>query len=802
MNPPRTSNPTPTIPRAELFSLLEFDKVVAHLKQLTISEMASERFDDLPYMSEKAAIERTLTETTELQAVLEHDSPFPLQQLWDVRADLETAAIEGHFLKPHALIFIAQNLQTSWQVRIFLQKRAELYPSLWKHAEQIANLKHLEAEILAKIDPQTRELRDSASPKLSQIRKDIARKEEQVRRVLEAQFKTYAQRGFLQDDVVTFREGRLVLPVKLENRDRVKGLVHGHSASGSTLFIEPFEAVEINNDIHRLRGEEALEIERILRALTAALRNELPALRQNLSALIHLDFVQAKARFAKLLDCSRPALNESNAIDIVQGRHPLLALRKGGAGVVPLNLKMGGDIKTLVITGPNAGGKTVTLKTVGLFALMTQCGIPIPAHPDSRMPVFETMFADIGDFQSIEQDLSTFSSHVQRIQTIFTQATERSLVLIDEIGVGTDPDEGSALAVAVLEELTRRGCLTIVTTHHGALKEFAFNTAGVENGSMEFDQETLQPVYRFRMGLPGSSYALEICQRLGVAGDVLDRARQLIGAEKGNLERLIMDLEQKAQESEKLISELNIEKTRLDGLIKLYKDRYDAIIQQEKQLKEKALVEAQAIIRRANAAVEKAIKEIREGQAQHEAIRRAKQLLSDESKKVEGGLQTISPKKPEAVQPLTLSSGEEVLWKKQNATGVILSERDENGKVLIQVKQLKFWVPAEELAPASKVRREKKPAGSVSIHAETKSAVLPEINLLGNTLEEAVAKVDKFLDDALLAGWSQVRIIHGKGTGALRKGIAEFLEKHPRVKSKKIGAWNEGDLGVTVVELD
>ncbi|HEX9655098.1 MAG TPA: endonuclease MutS2, partial [bacterium] len=599
MNPPAPTIPTITSNLAELYQLLEFDKIIAHLKQLAISDMAKERLEALQVLSEPAAIELALTEVTEFRGILDHESAFPLQQLWDIRDHLQSAAIAGNFLKPEGLLQIACTLQTSWQVRSFLYKRLDTYPNLWRAAEKITNFKHIEAEIDAKIDAQSGEVRDSASPKLHQIRKEIARYEGQVRRVLETQFKTYAQRGFLQEELVSFREGRLVLPVKLENRDRVKGLVHGHSASGATLFIEPFEAVEINNEIRRLRGEEAFEIERILRALTAAIRSELPLIRQNLDALVQVDFVSAKARLSQLLNCSQPALNARNLIDISQGRHPLLMVRKGGQGVVPLDLKMGGDIKTLVITGPNAGGKTVTLKTIGLFALMVQCGIPIPAQPDSRMPIFTQIFADIGDFQSLEQDLSTFSSHLQRIQAILENADDRTLVLIDEIGVGTDPDEGSALAVAVLEELTSRGSLTLVTTHHGKLKEFAFNTPGVENGSMEFDQETLQPVYRFRLGMPGSSYAIEIANRLGIAEKVLARARNLIGVEKGTLERLIMELEQKAQESQKTAEQLNLEKVRLEDLTKLYKERYDSIVKQEKQLKEKALAEAQEILRNA-----------------------------------------------------------------------------------------------------------------------------------------------------------------------------------------------------------
>jgi DNA mismatch repair protein MutS2 len=370
--------------------------------------------------------------------------------------------------------------------------------------------------------------------------------------------------------------------------------------------------------------------------------------------------------------------------------------------------------------------------------------------------------------------------------------------------VGTDPDEGSAMAVAVLEELTRRGAKTIVTTHHGALKEFAFNTPGVENGSMEFEMETLRPTYRFRMGAPGSSYALEIAQRLGLPDQLLVRSRELIGSEKGNLERLILDLERKVQESEKLAQQLDLEKTRLEGLTNLYQERYGAIKKEERALKEKALRESEQILRQANAAVEKAIKEIRERQAEHEAITQAKQLIETEKANVAAAIQNLGGEHTtiESKAPSHLQTGDEVFWHTHRATGRVVEDYDGLGKVLIQVNNLKFRVPIDELSERNVTPRPAKPATPVAVQTAAKSDVLPEINLLGCTLDEAISKTDKFLDDALLAGWNQVRIIHGKGTGVLRKGLAEFLEKHPRVKSKKMGAWNEGDLGVTVVELD
>ncbi len=803
MTPPKMKNiPAPAL--ADLYKLLEFDKILAHLKQFCLSDLARERLDAIGFLVEKNQIATALQEVSEQRALLEQDPPFPLQQLYDIRDYLEVAAVAGNHLGCAALVEIAHNLNCSRLVRLYLEKRREAYPHLWAHAQPIMNFKTLEQEIAAKIDFQTLEVKDSASPKLNQIRREIARSEQEIRRVLDHLFKLYAQKGYLQEELVTLKDGRLVLPVKWEDKGKVKGLVHDHSASGSTFFIEPFEAVEINNEIRRLRGEEALEIERILRELTAALRENLDGISQNFKVLAHFDFLQAKARFSKLLNCGSPALNEKNVIHLAQASHPLLLLRKPGAQVVPLDLRMDEGVKTLVITGPNAGGKTVALKTAGLLALMTQSGLPIPANADSTLPIFKKMFVDIGDFQSIEQDLSTFSSHLNRIRTILENADAESLVLIDEIGVGTDPDEGSALAVAVLEELTRRGAKAIVTTHHGALKEFAFNTPGVENGSMEFEMETLRPTYRFRMGAPGSSYALEIAQRLGLPHQLLARSRELIGSEKGNLERLILDLERKVQESEKLSQKLDLEKIRLEGLSNLYKERHDAIKKEEKTLKEKALRESEQILRQANAAVEKAIKEIRERQAEHAAITDAKQLIEEAKANVAAVIQILDGEQPpvESAGLSHLQAGDEVFWHKQKTYGQVVEDYDGSGKVLIQVNNLKFRVPIDELSESKVSPQAAKSTTPVAVQTAAKSDVLPEINLLGCTLDEAISKTDKFLDDALLAGWNQVRIIHGKSTGVLRKGLAEFLDKHPRVKSKKMGAWNEGDFGVTVVELD
>ncbi|MCG8607122.1 endonuclease MutS2, partial [bacterium] len=524
--------------RTDLYKLLEFDKILSCLKTYTISDVAQEKLDTVEFMQDQRKVARSLEEVSEFRSVLEFEDPFPLQSMEDIRKDLDRLR-SGNILAVEALARLLHHLRTSRLVGHYLRNRSDSYPRLWQHAQTIVPLKTVEEEILAKVDLKLLDLKDSASPQLAKIRKSIAHAEKKARLAMDKLFKAYAGKGYLQENLVTIREGRFVLPLKLEHKAQVQGLVHDLSASGATLFIEPYEMVEINNQIKQLQGDEAQEIERLLAELAAIIREHLSHIDLNFEMLVLLDFVQAKARFAQNLKCNIPSLVDGNKVEIINGRHPLLLMREENENsVIPLNLTLKNGICTLVITGPNAGGKTVALKTVGLMALMLQHGIPIPADADSRMPIFQDIFVDIGDFQSIEQDLSSFTSHLKKVGHILQHARKQSLILVDEIGVGTDPDEGSAFAMAFLEELTKRSCTTIVTTHHGALKEFAFNMDGVENGSMEFDAETLKPTYRFRLGIPGSSYALEIAKRVGISEPVLKRARSQLGSEKGRLERL------------------------------------------------------------------------------------------------------------------------------------------------------------------------------------------------------------------------------------------------------------------------
>ncbi len=788
-----------------LYRLLDFDKVLSSVKEYALSRQAAVRLDQIATMSKQSAIETALARVMELKSILLHEAQFPLH-IHDIEDDLESARVPGAFLACGGMARIVAFLQVCGRIRAYFRQRQDDYPLCWAVAQPLASLKDIGESIKQKIDLQALEVRSSASRELGGIRKKIAQVERRARKELERLFAEYSERGFLQESVVTLRDGRLVFPVKAEHRRKVAGVAHDQSSSGATVFVEPAAAMDLNNELQGLKDKEEREVEKILRELTALLHPELPIIAANLETLLEFDFILAKARFAERFACNQPSFNRQGRLEIANGRHPLLLMHKETVdAVVPLDLQVDGKTSTLIISGPNAGGKSVALKTVGLFALMLQCGIPIPADPDSTFPIFEQIFADIGDSQSIENDLSTFTSHLETIRFILEKSNRKSLVLLDEIGAATDPAEGSALSIAILQHLAETGCKTLVTTHHASLKVFASRTEGVMNASLEFDAKTLGPTYRFKAGVPGSSYALEISRRMGIQASVLQVAENILGSEKTRLEDLIIDLEAKTQAADKLAQQLEIEKAHLADLTTLYNDKLDRHKKETRELKREAMAESQRILSESNKLIEQAVREIKEKQAARQSIAGAKQAIRRQSDTLKKNLLEIEEPDTSAagVSPDDLQAGRQVLWQKQNKTGRIVAVQDDSQKVLLQVGNMKVWVPAAELAPAAKGKKAvQTPSGGVRLQTSPKDEVLPQIDVRGQRLEEAIGNVDKFLDDALLAGWAEVRVVHGKGTGALRKGLSEFLAEHPRVKQQKSGAWNEGDLGVTIVDLD
>jgi DNA mismatch repair protein MutS2 len=611
---------------------------------------------------------------------------------------------------------------------------------------------------------------------------------------------------YVQEEIITIRNGRMVIPVKDEHKNKVKGFIHDQSSSGFTVFIEPLETFEINNEIHSLRIEEQKEIEKILRELTDEVRKKVNEAESNFSALLEIDINHSKAKFSIKVNGAQPKISNGNYVKLINARHPLLILKENKS-VVPLNIEIGEeqssgkDFYTLVITGPNAGGKTVALKTVGLLTLMTQSGMHIPAGEYSEVSIIKKIFVDIGDKQSIENDLSTFSSRIERLKEIVLNSDENSLVLLDELGTGTDPKEGSAIAMAVLENLTNKKALTIATTHHGELKAFAFESDGMENGSMEFDEKTLQPTYNFRVGIPGSSYAFEISQRLGIPESLIKRAREFVGTEKAKLENLINDLEAKIQQNYNLKNELEKEKTQYEGLIKLYNQRAWELKKREVEAKKRALEESKRIIDNANLLVDKIIKEIKESQTEKE-IRDKKKEIRDKEKEISEKIEEISDERlviRDKRENIRIKVGDFVRLANSNSVGKVISDMDSHKNVLVEFGNIRMKVNISDIEKTEKPQNVK--SSTVTINFVDSSKVKNELDLRGLTAEEAFEVTDKYLDDAYLAGWESVTLIHGKGSGALRQKLNSFLEKHPRVKSKRLGYWNEGEAGVTVVEL-
>lgn len=787
-----------------LYQTLEFDKVLQDLSGRALSSPGVQRLLSLKPLSDPGIIQKRLDQTSELCTLMDSGRRLPITRFEDITAHLDMAAVEGSCLEPQAFQDVYGILQATDRVHRFLLNNGTDCPLLQEIGRPLTPNPQLAERIEKSIDMKTLGVRSQASADLAAIRRAMAAAGARVRIELDGLLERYWRQGILQEHLVTKRQDRWVLPVKETHRHRVRGVLHDQSASGATFFIEPLHILEMTNKVRRLEAEERHEVERILRRLTDLVRSDRRQLEQNLDTLVSLDCIHAMALTAKALRQHAPALASGPLMCIKGGRHPLLQMREqSDSPVVPLDLSIGQDFNTLVITGPNAGGKTVALKTVGLLALMVSCGLHIPADPDSQIPAFDRIFAHIGDAQSIEMNLSTFSAHIKSIKAIVDEAASGDLVLIDEIGTGTDPQEGSALAIAILEVLTKRGTLTIVTTHQGTLKAFAHQAPGMANGSMAFDSKTLTPAYRFHPHLPGSSYALEIADRMGISRDIIRRSRALMGRQAHRVENLISELHEQVNKNEERERRLKAQERILAGLRKQYEAENDRLSRETIQIREKAARDAKTIIRRANAAVETAIRTIREERATSEAIREAKNIIEEEkrrlSKEVEAFSSGVEYGDGDEIRG-HYSPGDRVHWKKGAVTAVVVSEEDSTGHVLIAKGNMKLRVPRQELSKPESLQR--MPMERLSrIDFPSPKRVRSEIDLRGMHVEEALETVDKALNDALLSGLSEIQIIHGLGTGALRNNVIPFLKEHPLVAEAFPGGSRQENIGVTVVRI-
>ena len=778
----------------KVLKTLEYDKIramVAERTQCCTGRELAEAMEPV-FTNGEAASQMALT--AEAEKLLIRTGRSPAEGFPDLRGCLKRvhAAL---YLSPGELLGVARCLKAIRLCKEALES-AEDCPLLGNLAQWLQAHRSIEEEIGRCIAGEE-EISDGASPALLRIRRSMRIANDRVRERLGNMIRSATFQKYLQEPLVTIRNGRFVLPVKQEYRQNVPGLIHDQSGSGATLFIEPTAVVELGNEYKKLLGEEEEEIQRILSELTALCAPYSQDILEGLGILGQVDLAFAKARLGREMEGVQPEMDQQGFLRIIKGRHPLIPKEQ----VVPIDVWLGEEFTTLIITGPNTGGKTVTLKTVGLFALMAQSGLFIPAQTGSRLPVFQAVYGDIGDEQSIEQSLSTFSSHMTNIVEILKQADAGSLVLLDELGAGTDPVEGAALAMSILEELHSRGCRTVATTHYSEIKAFALTRAGMENASMEFDVDRLCPTYRLFIGIPGKSNAFEISKRLGMEERLIEKAREYLKGEDVKFEDVISGAEAQRRQAEE---ERRLAAAERDATAKLREEmeKQRARLEGEREgLRAKAREDSRRLVNETREEMEKLVAAIRaipglDQRAADRVIQRSRDAL----RKREADLAEPLEKKPQdpGAAPKQVRPGETVRILSLDQKATVLSPADAKGDVQVQAGIMKLTVKLKDLrliqdtAPTKGV-------GKVQLDTQRQGGL--ELDVRGKLVDEAILEVDRYIDNCLMSGLDQVSIIHGKGTGALRAGIQDYLKRDKRVKSYRMGAYGEGDAGVTVVTL-
>lgn len=675
--------------------------------------------------------------------------------------------------------------------------------SLTSYFDSIMPLEYLSKEIDRCILSEN-EIADDASTTLKDIRRSMKSMNAKVHEVLSNMVSKQSNQTMLQDTIVTMRNGRYCIPVKSEYKGQFPGMVHDQSATGSTFFIEPISVVNLNNELKELTIKESMEIEKILASLSEQVAIYKDSIEQNVEILVHLDFVFAKASYAKSYSGTEPEFNQEGMIEIKQGRHPLLEKHS----VVPIDIRLGNPFSMLIITGPNTGGKTVSLKTLGLFVLMGQSGLHIPAFQGSKLTVYEDVFADIGDEQSIEQSLSTFSSHMTNIVYIMKHATEHTLVLFDELGGGTDPIEGSALAISILNDLHNRNIHCMATTHYSELKTFAMTTEGIENACCEFDVETLSPTYHLLIGIPGKSNAFAIAKKLGLSNQVIEAAKSQIDTNTIDMESILADLEKSKRVIEKEREEISANKEEIQKLKEQLSSKNKHIEQRKQDILRNAREEARDILEEAKVFADASIRKYNHWEKQssgnqNKEMEKERGEIRNRLKQINGKLEYKVEKRKSKHKAEDFRLGDFVHVISLNLDGTVRSLPNAKGDITVQMGILQSTVKITdvEIIEEEQTNSKKQKAAQYRASMNKTRSIKPEINLLGKTVDDAIMELDKYLDDACLSHLNQVRVVHGKGTGALRKGIHEYLKRQSYVKSYRLGEFGEGDAGVTIVEL-
>lgn len=777
--------------------VLEFNKIIEKVSEYAITSSAKELVFALTPYDTIFEVEKKLKETEEALDLLITKSNPPFEGFFDVKEGIERAK-KGGMLSISQILRVGGMLKASRRFKDYINRRDDEKPHelLEDLIDILVPLKKLEETIEISIVSEE-EISDRASSTLSSIRRNLKEKNSSVRDKINSIVRSNSK--YLQDSLYTMRGDRYVLPVKAEYKGQVPGLVHDQSSTGATLFIEPMSLVNLNNEIKELKLKEKAEIERILMELSNKVYEEIEIIESNYKILTELDFIFAKAKYSSSINGICPTVSDDRSFDIIQGRHPLIDPKV----VVPSDVYLGKEFNTLMITGPNTGGKTVTLKTVGLIHLMALSGILIPAKDASSIGFFKEIFADIGDEQSIEQSLSTFSSHMTNVVRIMENASDSSLVLFDEIGSGTDPVEGAALAIAILDSLRERKAKLIATTHYSELKGYALRTEGIENASVEFDVETLRPTYRLLIGVPGKSNAFEISKRLGLKEEVINKAKNNISSENLKFEDLIRDLQEKSILANRDAREAKKLKIDAEEVKKKYEEKLKKLDEVRDKAYSEARREAKDIISKAKDEADEILKAMREleklgiAQGGRARLEEERKKLKDSLEKKESDLYKEKENQGEAITKVTL--GMDAYLPSLNQNVIIITMPDNKGEVQVEAGIMKINVKLKDLRlvkSASNKKEKKKRELKLNL-----KAVESRVDLRGMDAEEACFKTDKYLDEAYLANLGEVTIVHGKGTGILRKAITNMLKKHPHVKSYRLGEYGEGGDGVTIAIL-
>lgn len=782
---------------------LEYHKIIAMLEEQASSFRGRQLCRKLKPMTNLDKINTSQEQTAAAFTRLIKKGRISFNDAAPVEESMKRLEV-GAALGSGELLRILKLLQTAGRVKAYGRHdtQDELTDCLDAYFEQLEPLTLLANEIERCIISED-EISDDASSTLKHIRRNINNMNDKVHATL-TNLVNGSLRTYLQDPIITMRGDRYCLPVKAECRGNVQGMIHDQSSTGSTLFIEPMAVVKLNNDLKELYAKEQEEIQVILARLSEDTAEYIEEIRTDYRSLTDLDFIFARGRLALEMNGSRPLFNTEGRIYIREGRHPLLDARK----VVPITISLGKDFTLLIVTGPNTGGKTVSLKTVGLLTLMGQAGLHIPAGDHSELAVFHQVYADIGDEQSIEQSLSTFSSHMTNIVSFLQDVDENSLVLFDELGAGTDPTEGAALATAILSYLHKRGIRAMATTHYSELKVYALSTPGVENACCEFDVESLKPTYRLLIGIPGKSNAFAISSKLGIPDYIIEDAKKRLTEQDVSFEDMMTDLETSKRTIEKEREEIAAYKREIEALKMQTRQKQDKLDEQRERILREANEKANAILRDAKDVADETIKNFRKFGKENISAADMEKERERLRKKIKdtSAASTIKAQKPKkAYKPSDFKLGESVKVLSMNLTGTISSKPDSRGNVTVQMGILRSQVNISDLEIIEDVNpyspKAMKRTSKSKIKMSKSLSVSPEINLLGKTVDEAVSELDKYLDDALLSHLNSVRVVHGKGTGALRKGIHEYLRRQKHVKSYRLAEYGEGDAGVTIVEL-